>query len=54
MVNLPEICSQGSRPFNLLSTCSKNNLGVCLNFEKAHLKLQRPHQVQKKTNEERE
>ncbi len=44
-----------SRPFNLLSTSSKNNLGVSLNFEKAHLKLQRPIiKCQKKTNEERE
>jgi hypothetical protein len=48
MVKLPEICIPVSRPFNLLSTCSKNNLGVSLNFEKAHSKLQKNHQVQKK------
>jgi hypothetical protein len=54
MVKLPEICSQGSSPFNLLSTCSKKNFRVSLNFEKPHLKLQRSIKCKKKKPMKRE
>ncbi len=54
MVKLPEICSQVSGPCNLLSTCSKINLGVSLNFEKAHLKLHTPIKCKKIMKRENE